>query len=196
MGYDSQDEERHGSSTSPGSGPDGDQSASAADESAHGGERSPADRLQRLENDIQRAGRQYPESSLDEVIDAEFVSELKRQVVASSYMWSAPAPSPDTLEAYNQVDPTFADRAMQMAEQSIAASNREKEWLAKGDVDALKRGQYLSFGMFVASVGASLLVYFGGGSELLAGLFLAPPVMQFLGKFVRTVRKEEDDKID
>ena len=85
---------------------------------------------------------------------------------------------------------------MQMAEQSITASNREKEWLAKGDVDALKRGQYLSFGMFIASVGAAIGVYLGGGSELFAGLFLTPAVFQFLGKFVRTVREKEDDKIE
>lgn len=85
---------------------------------------------------------------------------------------------------------------MRMAEQSIAASNHEKEWLAKGDVDALKRGQYLSFGMFLTSIGAALAVYFGWGSEWLAGIFLAPPVFQFLGKFVRTVRREEDDKLE
>ncbi|WJY67807.1 hypothetical protein CAURIS_04455 [Corynebacterium auris] len=85
---------------------------------------------------------------------------------------------------------------MRMAEQSVAASNHEKEWLARGDVDALKRGQYLSFGMFIASIVAALSVYFGGGSEWLAGAFLTPPIMQFLGKLVRSVRKEEDDRIE
>lgn len=194
MGYDSQNEERHGSGTPPGSGSDGDQSPTFANEGSHGKERPSGDYLQRMGNDVQGSGQQHTEGAHDEVIDAEFVDEVTRRV--RGYVWSAPAPSPETLEAYKRVDPTFADRAMQMAEQSIAASNREKEWLARGDVDALKRGQYLSFVMFAVSVCAALAVYFGGGSDLLAGVFLTPPVMQFLGKLVRTVRKEEDDRIE
>lgn len=194
MGNDSQNEERHSPSPSPGSGRDGDQPPPPADEGAHGEERPSGDHLQRMESNVQRPGSQYSASAEDEVVTAEIVDELTRRV--DSYLWSAPAPSPETLEAYNRVDPSFADRAMQMAEQSITASNREKEWLAKGDVDALKRGQYLSFGMFIASVGAAIGVYLGGGSELFAGLFLTPAVFQFLGKFVRTVREKEDDKIE
>lgn len=194
MGNDSQNEERHSPSPSPGSGRDGNQPPPPADEGTHGEERPSGDHLQRMESNVQRPGSQYSASAEDEVVTAEIVDELTRRV--DSYLWSAPAPSPETLEAYNRVDPSFADRAMQMAEQSITASNREKEWLAKGDVDALKRGQYLSFGMFIASVGAAIGVYLGGGSELFAGLFLAPVVFQFLGKFVRTVREKEDDKIE
>ncbi len=85
---------------------------------------------------------------------------------------------------------------MRMAEQSVQASNNEKEWLAKGDVESLKRGQLLSFFMFSSCIAASLAVHFIGHSEFLAGLFLAPPLMQFMSKFVRTVRHVEDDKID
>lgn len=196
MNDDSQDEERRRSRTPPGSGHHGDEPSPAADAGTHEGQRPPGDYLQRVESDVQRNGQQHSEGSPDEVIDAELVQETTRQKASSAYLWSAPAPAPETLEAYQKVDPTFADRAMRMAEQSIAASNHEKEWLAKGDVEALKRGQYLSFGMFLASVGAALLVHFGGGSEWLAGIFLAPPVFQFMGKFVRTVRREEGDKLE
>ena len=196
MNDDPQNEERRRSSTSPGSGHDGDEPPAVADAGPHEGQRPPGDDLQRVEHDVQRNGQQHSEGSPSEVIDAELVEEVTRQIAGSAYVWSAPAPSPETLEAYQQVDPTFADRAMRMAEQSISASNHEKEWLAKGDVDALKRGQYLSFGMFLASVGAALFVHFGGGSEWLAAVFLAPPVFQFMGKFVRTVRRQEDDKLE
>lgn len=196
MNDDPQNEERRRSSTSPGSGRDGDEPPAAADAGPHEGKRPPGDDLQRVEHDVQRNGQQHSEGSPGEVIDAELVEEVTRQIAGSAYVWSAPAPAPETLEAYQQVDPTFADRAMRMAEQSISASNHEKEWLAKGDVDALKRGQYLSFGMFVVSVGAALFVHKSGGSEWLAGVFLAPPVFQFMGKFVRTVRRQEDDKLE
>ena len=196
MNDDSQDDERRRSSTPPGSGRHGDEPSPAANAGTHEGQRSPGDDLQRVESDVQRNGQEHSDGSPGEVIDAELVEEVTRQIASSAYLWSAPAPAPEPLEAYRQVDPTFADRAMRMAEQSIAASNHEKEWLAKGDVDALKRGQYLSFGMFLTSIGAALAVYFGGGSEWLAGIFLAPPVFQFLGKFVRTVRREEDDKLE
>ena len=144
MNDDPQNEERRRSSTSSGSGHDGDEPPAVADAGPHEGQRPPGDDLQRVEHDVQRNGQQHSEGSPSEVIDAELVEEVTRQIAGSAYVWSAPAPSPETLEAYRQVDPTFADRAMRMAEQSISASNHEKEWLAKGDVDALKRGQYLS----------------------------------------------------
>lgn len=194
MGYDNQDEGRHSSSAPSGSGRDGDQPPTPADGEAHGKQRPPSDHLQRVENNVQSSESQYSDSADGEVIDAELVNEITRRV--GSYIWSAPAPSPETLESYKQIDPTFADRAMRMAEESITASNNEKEWLAKGDVDALKRGQFLSFFMFIASILAAILVFIAGGSELFAGVFLAPPVFQFLGKFVRTVREKEDDRLE
>lgn len=97
MGNDSQNEERHSPSPSPGSGHDGNQPPPPADEGTHGEERPSGDHLQRMESNVQRPGSQYSASTEDEVVTAEIVEELTRRV--DSYLWSAPAPSPETLEA-------------------------------------------------------------------------------------------------
>lgn len=68
-----------------------------ADEGTHGEERPSGDHLQRMESNVQRPGSQYSASTEDEVVTAEIVEELTRRV--DSYLWSAPAPSPETLEA-------------------------------------------------------------------------------------------------
>ncbi len=49
----------------------------------------------------------------------------------------------------------------------------------------------MSFIMFVLSIGTALVAFALSESAALAGLFLAPAVLQFLGKFIRTVRMGE-----
>lgn len=81
-----------------------------------------------------------------------------------------------------------------MSEQSVAASNHEKTVLASADAGAIRRGQWMSFSltiMFIAAAVGSLL----SGSEVLAVVFVSPPAFQYLGKLVRTVRHQEDDRI-
>lgn len=83
-----------------------------------------------------------------------------------------------------------------MSEQSVAASNDEKVTLAHGDVDALRRGQWFSALLTFAFIVAAIVLYWLSDDPILSGLALAAPVFQYLGKFIRTVRKEENDKIE
>ena len=83
-----------------------------------------------------------------------------------------------------------------MAERSVAASTDEIITLAHGDVDSIRRGQWMSFAMFLVSVFTALIAFFLSKDVVFSGLFLSPAVIQFLGKFIRTVRSEENDKIE
>ncbi|AWB84679.1 hypothetical protein [Corynebacterium liangguodongii] len=83
-----------------------------------------------------------------------------------------------------------------MAERSVEASTDEIITLAHGDVDSIRRGQWMSFAMFVASVITALLAFAMSNDVVLSGLFLSPAVFQFLGKFIRTVRSEENEKVE
>ena len=78
MNDDSQDDERRRSSTPPGSGRHGDEPSPATNAGTHEGQRSPGDDLQRVESDVQRNGH--------EVIDAELVEEVTRQIASSAYL--------------------------------------------------------------------------------------------------------------
>lgn len=110
-------------------------------------------------------------------------------------VWHGPTPSPRTLAQFGNIDPTFAERAFAMSEESIAASNHEKTLLATADAAAIRRGQWMSFTLttffIVAAISALLL-----GSEVLAVVFVSPPAFQYLGKMVRTVRHQEEDHIE
>lgn len=105
-----------------------------------------------------------------------------------------PTPSPETLKQFKELDPSFAERAFQMSEDSVKTANYERRRLVDGDVSAIARGQWMSVSLTVLFVVAAGL-FFWAGSEVLAALCLAPPVFQFLGKMVRTVRQQENDQI-
>lgn len=182
----------------PRRGPHGDQSPTAP-------QRFPDEEQQPVPDDAQGVVGGLPDARPDtgppeagprgrvEPLDAEIVplSEL-RQVI--SEFWLGPTPSPRTLREFKDVDASFAERAFAMSEQSVAASNHEKTVLASADADAIRRGQWMSFSltiMFIAAAVGSLLL----GSEVLAVVFLSPPAFQYLGKLIRTVRRQEDDHI-
>lgn len=86
MNDDSQDDERRRSSTPPGSGRHGDEPSPAANAGTHEGQRSPGDDLQRVESDVQLNGQDHSDGSPGEVIDAELVEEVTRQIASSAYL--------------------------------------------------------------------------------------------------------------
>lgn len=189
MSDDSNSRHPHSSRPSTGRGLDGNESAPIEDSETDSGTLAPSDDTQGLGQDVSSSRREHRRPRDQEVYEAELVT--RRELLQASEYWSAPAPSPEMLAKYLEIDPTLAERAFSMAEQSVAASNDEIITLAHGDVDALRRGQWMSFIMFVLSIGTALVAFALSESAALAGLFLAPAVLQFLGKFIRTVRMGE-----
>lgn len=80
-----------------------------------------------------------------------------------------------------------------MSEESVRASNDEKTTLAHGDVDAVKRGQYLSAGLTIVFIGGAIGAYVLSGSALFASVFLAAPVFEYLGTMIRMVRDSREN---
>lgn len=150
-------------------------------------ESEPSD-LQGLGRDLQHSG-QEPKESAEEPLEGELVSPaLMNQVVrAVTSLWAGPTPSPDTLRGFNEVDPSFAERAFKMSEETVAASNYERRALTDGDIASVKRGQWMAWtGSLVGMVFAIISVM--SGHELVAAAFLTPAFFQFFGNFIRTVR--------
>lgn len=160
--------------------------ASSAAEQAHSnpGDTDP----EQLATNLQRTRQNNTDD--EDIIDAELVTrgELRKYF----HYWSGPTPSPDTLQAFRDIDPSFADRAFTMSERALEAHNEERLALAHGDIHTVKRGQYLSALIVTSCIVGSLVAVGVFDSEVLAGLILAPALMQFLGKLVRTVRDRDD----
>lgn len=150
--------------------------------------------IDRVAGHVQRAREEHHEDGR-EPLEGELVSkeDIRREVLQIvTSVWSGPTPSPETLEQFNQVDPTFAERAFKMSEQTIETSNYERRKLVDGDVDAVKRGQWMTW-IVSTTFGICALLLGLKGHTALAGLFLAPPLFQYFGNLIRTVRTKEKD---
>lgn len=152
--------------------------------------------LNRMAGDLRRNGEESPDSQ-EHVIDGELIPEIRREVLRQvtqvTSVWSGPTPSPETLEAFNKIDPSFAERAFKMSERTVETSNYERRALADGDVAAVKRGQWMAWSTSIGGVvGAVYLA--ANGQPWVAAALVSPAVFQFLGTLVRTVREKQVDK--
>lgn len=202
------DNVRRSSSRPPsGSGPNGHHSSPPVDTAADGGEQPETHDPSGVGENFSGTGRidasgavakredSRPDAVAPEVHDAEPVTRGELTEVLSMF-WAGPTPSPDTLAAFAAIHPSFAERAFAMSEQSVAASNEEKLTLAHGDVDAIKRGQYLTFALSIVCFFAAGGLYWMSQNPWLSGLTLSPPVLQYFGKMVRTVREGDSRKAE
>ena len=98
-------------------------------------------------------------SSVTKTKDKSQLVELNTQMdLLEHESFSGPLPSPEYLEAYNKIDPTFAERIMKMAEENNKASiTQEKETYGRFFVER-SRGQWLSFGLGVLSLSAGVVL--------------------------------------
>ncbi len=103
--------------------------------------------------------------------------------------WRGQAPHPSDLQGYDNVQAGFAERVLAMSEAAVHAEAFERRTLAQGDVDAVKRGQYLSSVIVALGLIFAFVVIVLGGNTFVAALGLTPAVMQFASTLVRSVRE-------
>ena len=83
--------------------------------------------------------------------------------------YRGPIPPASELEKLAQIDPTFPNRVMKMAENHNHANTKAREVL-------IKLGMWMIFVFFIASFSAS--VYFAFiGNNIVAGVFGLPPLV-------------------
>lgn len=151
--------------------------------------------IERMATDVQHSGREYP-SDQEQPLEAEIISQGEvlqevKQIVTSA--WAGPTPSPETLQAFNEVNPTFAERAFRMSENTVETANYERRKLVDGDVETVRRGQWMAWTISVMCViGATVCAV--KELEVIAGLLLGMPIMQAVTSLVRTVRRDDPDK--
>lgn len=149
--------------------------------------------------------------SVDDAIDAEVVDGSPRDLIRSVMaQWSGDLPHPDDAERYERIAPGTLDRLIALNERRMGVVEREidiadsreatvraavnaeadvKRSLAAADTGALRRGQWLSWSISVASIGA---VFFGlhlGHPQALWGLGV--PIVQAGVSLVRTVTQAQ-----
>lgn len=202
--FDGDDSKSFKTRPSSGSRSNGDQSPTAKKQKEDGSEQSELYDSQSVGGHVQRTGglssshaKRNSEEIVDvdsEIYDAEPITPS--QLTHTFSTWSSPYPPPEVLAEFKRIDPEFANRAFIMAEQSVEASNLEKTTLARGDVDAISRGQWLSFLAVVLFLLAAIVLYAISGKVILASLALASPAFQYLGKLIRTVRSDENGRLE
>jgi len=75
---------------------------------------------------------------------------------------SGPLPSPEQLEAYNNIVPNGADRIMQMAENQSKHRMELEKLVTSAQVIESKRGQIFALIISVISLGTSLILGLNG----------------------------------
>lgn len=151
--------------------------------------------IERVATDVQNSGREYP-SNPEQPLEAEILSrgEVRQEVMQiMTSAWAGPTPSPETLKAFNEVNATFAERAFRMSENTVETANYERKKLVDGDVEAVRRGQWMAWIISVMCVAGAILCAVKG-QEIVAGVLLGMPIMQSATSLVRTIRKDDPDK--
>lgn len=108
-------------------------------------------------------------------------------------MYSGPIPPPQTLHEYNQIDPTFAERIMKMAEtQACHRQNMEKTMIGSSSRDSVL-GIVSGFIIGMTSIISS---YFLGvnGQPLLSGIIGVGGLSGLVSVFIYGTRANSQDE--
>lgn len=108
-------------------------------------------------------------------------------------MYSGPIPSPQTLQEYNQIDPTFAERIMKMAEnQASHRQNMERIMIKSSSRDSLLG---VIFG-FIIGMTCIISSYFLGvnGQAFLSGVIGVGGLGGLVSVFIYGTRADSQDE--
>lgn len=137
----------------------------------------------------------------DEVVDAEVVEAVTRRVVNEIRTsktvfrsWRGPIPPASELQAYDDIQQGFAERILAMSEKALASQTEVDTTLAKGDVAAVRRGQWQSTGIVTGSLAGALVTALLKLPWEIPVAFLAAPVFEFGSSLVRAIREPRKDK--
>lgn len=139
---------------------------------------------------------------IGDVVDAEIIDDNDpkvKRLVEMSLSWSGELPHPGDLERYEALCPGITSRLLDQKDQSLAivasrtrtveravdAEATTQETLAVADMEALRRGQWLSWSISMAAIVASIVGLSLGYPVALAALIV--PIVQVSGKLIRTV---------
>jgi uncharacterized membrane protein len=74
--------------------------------------------------------------------------------IQQTAMYAGPIPTPELLRGYKDIDPTFAERIVKMAEKHVDADVLIKN----EDARAIKRGQIFSFVVCILGLAAAVVL--------------------------------------
>lgn len=215
MNHEPTDKGSDGSGKGPGSGHDVDPAEESSNPSAQDRDERGSNSV--LSSRFRAIGEADDEvavdvESVDDAIDAEIVDgsphERLRAVMSQ---WSGNLPHPDDAERYERIAPGTLDRLIALDERRIGVVEREvdlaetreqtvrtaveassdvRRVLADADTGALRRGQWQSFTLSLASLGAVIFGLSLGYPQALWGLGV--PIVQAGAVLVRTVTQAQE----
>jgi uncharacterized membrane protein len=118
----------------------------------------------------------------------------------TSYRYKGPIPDPGMLARYNEVDPTFADRIMKMAEAEVYANTDAIRDLSSADSLAVRWGAIAAVGITaVGLIGTVVLIILGYSA--IAVLTAIPALLYGLSRVIEAARSRAvepplEDEID
>lgn len=105
----------------------------------------------------------------------------------TSYTYRGPIPDPGMLARYNEVDPTFADRIMRMAESEVEARTDSMKRLNKAEARAVSLGAVTTAAIVVLGLVAAI-VLIALGYDGIAFLLAVPALLYGVARVIEAIR--------
>ena len=119
-------------------------------------------------------------------------SALSIQAVAEMRQWSGPLPHPETLERYNQVVPSAAERIIRLAETQHDHRLAIEKEVVDSNINSQKLGTILGFIVaMTAIIGGVFLAYVGRETSGVTSIITA--LVGLAGVFVYGKREQKKD---
>lgn len=119
--------------------------------------------------------------------------------VTTSYRYQGPIPDPGMLARYNEVDPTFADRIMKMAEAEVYTNTDAIKDLSSAESLAVRLGAFAAVGITAVGLIATVVLTIFGYSAI-AILTAMPAVLYGFSRVIEAIRsrgtESQDDEPD
>lgn len=125
------------------------------------------------------------------IVGSHVIREVVREEIQA--YWSAPLPSPETLDQYEKIVPGMAGRILSMTERSVTGKIDIEDKLASAEIETAKIGISVALGLTLLAFAAS--VVFFALSNRIAGLaFLSFPVAMLIRSFL--FRSDRNEAVD
>jgi len=171
-----EDTSSDGTDVPPRSRRDGSSATSDAEPRADASDQRSRDGAERGSDDPEIAQVERDLANAEEALEGEIVVEPPSARKQRRAHWNAPLPRPADLAAYNDIDPTFAERIVRAYERQIEIAERREDSinsaveaqveiqteLARADIRLTSRGQWMLYSIAVVSlIGAGVFVFAG-----------------------------------
>jgi uncharacterized membrane protein len=156
-------------------------SQTSASELLHGSTESPV-----RGNDGSDPGSSQPS------VGSQVIREVVREEIQA--YWSAPLPSPESLEHYDKIVPGMAERILSMTERLVTGKINLDDKVASSEIENARRSINVAFGLTLMAFAASV-VFFAVDNRVAGLAFLSFPVAMLIRAFLLRSERSESAEL-